>query len=369
MTGLKALNEVAGQILKGMRFPASLRAFGKSESGTCDFTDADHIYSGPTAAIDDETWPKCLGHELGIANIPVPPPCRCMRRQVVLADVSLLLAATLTAGVWVRLAGEFNSREARNPAADALAERFASPAPPTPDMPSRDAVARPEIAPPRANAEERLNFAPGLALETAGLLRLGQDLAASAEVGPESAAPAVYDSLSVLIIRNLPQGASFSVGAPVAGGAWVMAEADLDKLVLTLPAGLDKPVKAEIETIAADGVSAGAMSVELRSEEKPSAALKRSVVSTHAKPVKPQIAHKKVLKRLETAQAPQRRLNKQAQAALAVKQPQPATAKANAADDKDTAAKSPGVLTQILTKLGLMPAEPTKAAIAPEEGK
>ena len=217
-----------------------------------------------------------------------------------LADVSLLLAATLTAGVWVRLAGDFNSREARNSAADALAERFASPAPPTPDMPSRDAVARPEIAPPRANAEERLNFAPGLALETNGLLRLGQDLAASAEVGPESTAPAVYDSLSVLIIRNLPQGASFSVGAPVAGGAWVLAEADLDKLVLTLPAGLDKPVKAEIETIAADGASAGSMSVELRAEEKPAVALKRTATSAHAKLAKPKSVRKKVAKRVET---------------------------------------------------------------------
>ena len=394
MSGLQALDAAKAYIIGRVRLPAFLaRVFGQPDAAAArDFAVVDHIYAGASVAedaqsLDTQSLPKFLLHEsIAGADSQPPPLLRGVHRPFMLTDVSLLLAAVLTAGVWLRVAENFDPHEARNTAADALAERFANPAPSRADTAVRDSKDEPGVPVPafaaaldhaNGNAEARLNFAPGLSIENAGQLRTGPETnpdaaaeTASAETARDFEVQGLasnYQSLSVLIVRNLPPGASFSAGARSGNGAWALAEADLDTLVLTLPAGADKSFKAEIETIAADGNPAGTMTVELRSEDKPAAAMKRPAVVAEAdvKPAKPKKVHKKIVKKVETAHVQQKRLIKQSQQAYSAKaQPQ-----AQSADAGDAAPpkKSPGILTQIFTKLGLIPAEPSAAALAGEE--
>ena len=389
MSGLKALDAAKAYIIGRVRLPAFLsRVFRQPDAAAArDFAVVDHIYAGASVAEDPESLPKFLLHEsIAGADSQPPPLLRGVRRPFMLTDFSLLLAAVLTAGVWLRVAENFDPHEARNTAADALAERFADPAPSRADTAVRDSKDEPGVTAPafgaaldqaNSNAEARLNFAPGLSIENAGQLRTGPETSPDAAAGTASAETARdfevqgktsnYQSLSVLIVRNLPPGAAFSAGARSGNGAWALAEADLDTLVLTLPAGPDKSFRAEIETIAADGNPAGTMTVELRSEDKPAAAMKRPAVVAEAdvKPAKPKKVHKKIVKKVETAHVQQKRLIKQSQQAYSAKtQPQ-----AESADAGDAAPpkKSPGLLTQIFTKLGLIPAEPSAAALAGEE--
>ena len=402
MSGLKALDAAKAYIIESVRLPAFLRRVIRQSDAAAarDFGVVDHIYDGQhvegqAVAQEPDTLPKFLLHEsiAGADNQP-PPLLHGVRRHLMLTDVSLLLAAILTAGVWLRVAENYNpqtisSHDARNTAADALAERFAAPAPSGGDTAVRDSKDDPGVTAPAyaaaldqayGSAEARLNFAPGLSIENAGQFGTGPQTSpdaaaetASAETARDREVQGVtsnYQSLSVLIVRNLPPGATFSAGARSGNGAWALAEADLDTLVLTLPAGADKSFKAEIETIAADGNPAGTMTVELRSEDKPAAAMKRPAVVARSdvEPAKPKKVHKKIVKKVETAHVQQKRLIKQSQQAYSAK-PQPPTESADAAGDGASPKKPPGLLTQIFTKLGLVPAEPSAAALVGEEGK
>ncbi len=371
MYGGKSLGACAGSFMRIIRVSTFWRDTGTVNFGSNDFSIVDHIYAGHSTGRHGRQWPKFLRPLTTFASQHLPPPLPPAQRQIVLADVSFLFVATVTAGLWLRVAATIDPHAARNSAADALAERFANPASKSGDP---SGGIDDQTQPPSSEGEARFDFAPGLSL---GLPPIGQPDFASqgsethqALGSPGSAKSrrtAESDPLSVLIVRNLPPKASFSAGARVAGHAWVLAAADLDKLVLTLPAGLERPVKAEIETIAGDGVPAGKMTVELRAEVKPAIAMKRPAEVAHVKSAKHKSARRKAAKRIETARAPQKRAAQHVQSAAAVAKPQLASTTTNGS--QEVAPASPGVLSQILSTLGVIPKAPAPAALAPEGQK
>lgn len=90
---------------------------------------------------------------------------------------------------------------------------------------------------------------------------------ASAEVAASGDAPSaeweMSSAVGLLILRNLPSGATFLAGAPAGDGAWAMPSGDPDQLVMTLGEGFDDPVMADVEMISRSGLSLGTLRLQL----------------------------------------------------------------------------------------------------------
>lgn len=72
------------------------------------------------------------------------------------------------------------------------------------------------------------------------------------------------DSPAMLILRNLPENATFTTGEPAGKGEWVMAAGDPNQLDMTLGEGFDQPVTADVEIISHAGLTLGLLHLELR---------------------------------------------------------------------------------------------------------
>ena len=135
----------------------------------------------------------------------------CAPVSMLRADATMTIALVALAGAWVRVAEAPGADGAHNPAADAIAERFAGTALDTSNTP---------VA---ANVEARLNFVPrDFMLRAAPGHNAGPvTTIAKSEVqsqvqassGDELSGSAPLPSLAVIIFRKLPEGSALSAGA------------------------------------------------------------------------------------------------------------------------------------------------------------
>ena len=212
---------------------------------------------------------------------------RFPQSQLYAAAIVALMALV---GLLVHAAQTSAANGGRNPAADAIAERFSIPLDTPLDERALDARL-PKVPPglsQLAGLESRLSFLPRV------VLVFGRPPETSPSPSPSEAAatgktPAIasvvdaaalsgavrFDPLAVVVFRNLPEGSTFSSGARFSPNSWAVAEGDLKNLVVSLAGPPDQRIWAEIEVLNPSGVSTGVMHLEVRRTETGEAALAR----------------------------------------------------------------------------------------------
>lgn len=78
--------------------------------------------------------------------------------------------------------------------------------------------------------------------------------------------PSPDTQVSLLVVRNLPDGATLRKGASAGEGAWAMPAADIGELAGALGDGFDEPVQAEAEMVSPSGVTVRTARVTLQKD-------------------------------------------------------------------------------------------------------
>lgn len=126
--------------------------------------------------------------------------------------------------------------------------------------------------------EERLAFAERFGAHLQAMSRL-QDLESVAVTplapqppigeAPPLALPAREpESASLLIVRNLPEGATFSDGVAAGIGAWAIGGQDPQVVVAAIEGGIDEAMTAQVDLIAPSGATLETRAVDLPAKPK-----------------------------------------------------------------------------------------------------
>lgn len=173
---------------------------------------------------------------------------RCAaERSFVTYDAGLMLCAVLAGTLLLRLADANDAPQPRNPAADAIAARFA---------------AASSVDGGSGDLEQRLDFATRYrlvaaqaALSAPSLDRSGGNL--------ELRWHMPFQAEGAVVIRGLPANARLSAGTKVGGNAWALAPGDLDNLEVVLPPAEARRLQALIEVVSPEGAVKGRFAVRL----------------------------------------------------------------------------------------------------------
>lgn len=122
--------------------------------------------------------------------------------------------------------------------------------------------------------EERLAFAERMGIHLAAMVRL-QEVEAVAvtplqpktpldDAEPVAAVAAKEpEAASLLIVRNLPEGATFSDGVAAGIGAWAIGGQDPEMIVAAIEGGIDEAMTAQVDVIAPSGATLATRAVDL----------------------------------------------------------------------------------------------------------
>ena len=201
------------------------------------------------------------------------------------AHILAVLLATVVILICIGAVRSDTAPLRRNLDADSVAERFSHP-----ETEARNGAAGNGFAPAGFSSEvelmpRRVDFAPRLG----GLYAPGEngddlkiqtpdsvvDAAGTSPADINGALPS--SDVSLIMVRNLPAGTTLSAGKRVSATGWALARADLDTVVVTLPAGHPAKVGAMIELFNMAGSQTGTMTVEIREQRlKPVVAARRA---------------------------------------------------------------------------------------------
>lgn len=172
---------------------------------------------------------------------------RAAERTFVTYDAGLMMCAVMAGSLLLRLAEADVNLPPRNPAADAIAARFAAAAPGDEGL---------------GDIEQRLDFAPRYRLVAAQTaLAVPEGNAARGESGERLLLP--FAGQGAILIHGLPADARLSAGAKADGNVWALAPGDLDNLEVTLPGGGALRLEARIDVVSPVGARLGRFAVRL----------------------------------------------------------------------------------------------------------
>src|SRR5690606_23309174 len=70
-----------------------------------------------------------------------------------------------------------------------------------------------------------------------------------AALEPALQPPEGFDPLSVVILRGLPVGSTLSAGTQLSGTDWMVPAAEIDNVIITLPANVPPRIRATLELV------------------------------------------------------------------------------------------------------------------------
>ena len=129
------------------------------------------------------------------------------------------------------------------------------------------------VLPQSEDVEDRLAFAEGFGTHLAAMARL-QDVE-SVDVTPlapqlpiDEADPLLLpahepETASLLILRNLPEGTTFSDGVAAGAGAWAIGGQDPQVIVAAIDGGIDEAITAQVDLIAPSGATLETRAIDL----------------------------------------------------------------------------------------------------------
>src|SRR5262245_26480359 len=185
----------------------------------------------------------------------VPQPARSSNRALLVASmiVSLIPTAIILGLLWqgaIRLPGDDTTifREDKAPLVGTEEASLASSAP------QAETEARPEIA---LTSEPRIEA------------KAGEDVPFSIAIDSVDMLPA----RSIIAIREIPPGATFSQGRPYGSSEWSLTPDEISDLRLHLPKGVTSGTDMRIELMGADGTILASATTRLEIAQDPRAAL------------------------------------------------------------------------------------------------
>jgi hypothetical protein len=185
----------------------------------------------------------------------VPQPARSSNRALLVASmiVSLIPTAIILGLLWqgaIRLPGDDTTifREDKAPLVGTKQASLASSAP------QAETEARPEIA---LTSEPRIEA------------KAGEDVPFSIAIDSVDMLPA----RSIIAIREIPPGATFSQGRPYGSSEWSLTPDEIGDLRLRLPKGVTSGTDMRIELMGADGTILASATTRLEIAQDPRAAL------------------------------------------------------------------------------------------------
>ena len=185
----------------------------------------------------------------------VPQPARSSNRALLVASmiVSLIPTAIILGLLWqgaIRLPGDHTTifKEDKAPLVGTEQASLASSAPPA------ETEARPEIA---LTSEPRIEA------------KAGEDVPFSIAIDSVDMLPA----RSIIAIREIPPGATFSQGRPYGSSEWSLTPDEIGDLQLRLPKGVTSGTDMRIELMGADGTILASATTRLEIAQDPRAAL------------------------------------------------------------------------------------------------
>ena len=185
----------------------------------------------------------------------VPQPARSSNRALLVASmiVSLIPTAIILGLLWqgaIRLPGDDTTifREGKAPLVGTEQASLASSAP------QAETEARPEIA---LTTEPRIEA------------KAGEDVPFSIALDSVDMLPA----RSIIAIREIPPGATFSQGRPYGSSEWSLTPDEIGDLRLHLPKGVTSGTDMRIELMGADGTILASATTRLEIAQDPRAAL------------------------------------------------------------------------------------------------
>ncbi len=185
----------------------------------------------------------------------VPQPARSSNRALLVASmiVSLIPTAIILGLLWqgaIRLPGDDTTifREDKAPLVGTEQASLASSAP------QAETEARPEIA---LTSEPRIEA------------KAGEDVPFSIAIDSVDMLPA----RSIIAIREIPPGATFSQGRPYGSSEWSLTPDEIGDLRLHLPKGVTSGTDMRIELMGADGTILASATTRLEIAQDPRAAL------------------------------------------------------------------------------------------------
>jgi len=185
----------------------------------------------------------------------VPQPARSSNRALLVASmiVSLIPTAIILGLLWqgaIRLPGDDTTifREDKAPLVGTEQASLASSAP------QAETEARPEIA---LTTEPRIEA------------KAGEDVPFSIAIDSVDMLPA----RSIIAIREIPPGATFSQGRPYGSSEWSLTPDEIGDLRLHLPKGVTSGTDMRIELMGADGTILASATTRLEIAQDPRAAL------------------------------------------------------------------------------------------------
>ena len=185
----------------------------------------------------------------------VPQPARSSNRALLVASmiVSLIPTAIILGLLWqgaIRLPGDDTTifKEDKAPLVGTEQASLTSSAP------QAETEARPEIA---LTSEPRIEA------------KAGEDVPFSIAIDSVDMLPA----RSIIAIREIPPGATFSQGRPYGSSEWSLTPDEIGDLQLRLPKGMTSGTDMRIELMGADGTSLASATTRLEIAQDPRAAL------------------------------------------------------------------------------------------------
>ena len=185
----------------------------------------------------------------------VPRPARSSNRALLVASmiVSLIPTAIILGLLWqgaIRLPGDHTTifKEDKAPLVGTEQASLASSAP------KAETEARPEIA---LTSEPRIEA------------KAGEDVPFSIAIDSVDMLPA----RSIIAIREIPPGATFSQGRPYGSSEWSLTPDEIGDLQLRLPKGVTSGTDMRIELMGADGTILASATTRLEIAQDPRAAL------------------------------------------------------------------------------------------------
>jgi hypothetical protein len=85
-----------------------------------------------------------------------------------------------------------------------------------------------------------------------------------AALEPALQPPEGFDPLSVVILRGLPVGSTLSAGTQLSGTDWMVPAAEIDNVIITLPANVPPRIRATLELVRRTGQPTVTLTIELR---------------------------------------------------------------------------------------------------------
>jgi hypothetical protein len=236
----------------------------------------------------DDAAPEPLPEDIDQSRLLQPALERASRGNtaVLVALTALALVPTLALGalywrgaidvkplkrmVTQATASATTSAATTTPAAATTPAATTTPAAVTPPVAVQEAAVAPmsETVLPKADIE----LPPiGLALPDSIAVEAGEETAFAIAIDEADTLP----SRSIIAIRGLPEGATFSSGRPYGETEWTLRPDELGDLRFTLPATASGVRSLNVELVAADGRTIASASTTLRISSQPDAAAKQ----------------------------------------------------------------------------------------------